>query len=470
MNRRERSLLKIMHVAVEAVTPISIGSGRLDGFEDSPITLDAYGLPTIPGTSLAGVLRSLYPDQEEGILGNDALFGFAGRGKEGKLQSWASPLEISNGFIHDSKNSPVLSPAFTEDGNLADRELDALRQSYIDSPPMRTRVRISERGVADAEKSGLFDRTIVPRGTRFTFEIAAGFDPAEAELAAATWDRLEQLLRSSTFRIGGATRTGLGAIGIVALEKWSFDLASSKDFRNYADIAEELQRLSLPLQPKLPGTRLTDTIRLSAVDYWRIGNMARPLPSALDNGEEPDLAPYTESCWVWEGSDAKVEEFLLVPASAIKGALRHRTAFHYNRLTGRFVDMSAPSSLLPTTDENPAVASLFGTVKGRTGGKRGRLLLNDAFIPLNRWPKLQTLVHNSIDRFSGGVRDGALFGEQMVWKEGFDFTWSVVEGKDEADRLADKAFSMAVADLTEQRLAIGAASGRGHGRMEKANV
>jgi CRISPR/Cas system CSM-associated protein Csm3 (group 7 of RAMP superfamily) len=469
MNRRERSLLKIMHVAVEALTPISIGSGRLSGFEDSPVTLDVYGLPTIPGTSLSGVLRSLYPQDDDGIVSADELFGFAGRASETETPSWASLLEISNGFIHDSRNRACVSPSIGADGKLADRLLEDLRRAYIESPPIRTRVRINEKGVADAEKSGLFDRTIVPRGTRFTFEVCACFDKTRPDLANATWKRLIGVIQSSTFRIGGATRTGLGALNLVGLGEWEFDLSSPAEFERYRQIAPKLQRFDAALQPKIGQLKLTETIRLNAVDYWRIGNSSRAVPSGLDH-EDADLAPYTESCWVWDGSEAKSEEFLLVPASSIKGALRHRTAFHYNRLVGRFIDLSAPPSDMPGTDGNPAVISLFGNIKDKHGGKRGRLLLNDAFIPLSRRPKLQTLVHNSVDRFTGGVRGGALFGEQMIWKEGFDFTWSIIEGTDEMDHLADQAFLMAVDDLAHQRLSLGAAGGRGHGLMEIANV
>lgn len=470
MNRRSHTLIKIMHVAVEALTPLSIGSGRLDGFEDSPITLDAYGLPTIPGTALAGVIRSLYPADDESVLSVEKLFGFAGKTEGVAERSWASPLEISHGVIHDSKNKPVINPEISAHGKMKDKLIEDLRRGYLDSPPMRTRVRINERGVADADKSGLFDRTIVQRGTRFTFEICVRFDPSRSAAANQTWKTLQQTLRSATFRLGGGTRSGLGALGMVGYADWTFDLADSDQYSAYLKDVERLQRFAMPLVPKLPTNSLDKVIRLNAIDYWRIGNLARPLPNSRDKDDEPDMAPYTETCWVWEGSEAKLEEYLLVPATSIKGALRHRTAYHYNRLAGRFVDLDAPAKTMPQTDETRGVVSLFGNIKGKAGGQRGRLLLNDAFVPLSRQMNVRTIMHNSIDRFSGGVRDGALFAEQMVWKDGFNFTWSIIPGSDPIDALADKAFQMAVSDLCESRLAVGAASGRGHGLMEKSNV
>ena len=79
---------------------------------------------------------------------------------------------------------------------------------------------------------------------------------------------------------------------------------------------------------------------------------------------------------------------------------------------------------------------------------------------------IRTLLHNAIDRFTCGVRDGFLFSEQMLWRGRFEIHLTVTAGKpNDAAARAETAFWMAVDDLCEGRLAIGAASGRGHGRI-----
>ena len=48
----------LARVVLEAKTPLCISSGEKDLVSDSMCIKDANGLPYIPGTTLAGVLRS----------------------------------------------------------------------------------------------------------------------------------------------------------------------------------------------------------------------------------------------------------------------------------------------------------------------------------------------------------------------------------------------------------------------------
>ena len=60
-----RQLAKIV---VEAASPLAIGTGATHILTDSPVVTDINGLPFIPATSLAGVIRH--------ALDDDSLFGF----------------------------------------------------------------------------------------------------------------------------------------------------------------------------------------------------------------------------------------------------------------------------------------------------------------------------------------------------------------------------------------------------------
>jgi len=53
-------VLAVAQVALEALEPLSIASGAVDPLFDTVLVTDANGLPTIPGSALAGVLRTAY--------------------------------------------------------------------------------------------------------------------------------------------------------------------------------------------------------------------------------------------------------------------------------------------------------------------------------------------------------------------------------------------------------------------------
>lgn len=453
--------LSIMHICLEAATAISVGSGRSEGHEDAPILLDAFGLPTIPGSTLAGVLRSLYrpePDQPS----EDHLFGYA-KGETGA----SSRIEVSNGYLHDSQNRPSPVPKLNDDGSCADALLARFQQIYEQAPVRRHRTKISESGVADSEVGALFDRTVVPRGARFTFEIALWGAPEAAASRQGPLELLQSSMGSAEFRLGGGTRAGLGAVRSLASRLWTFDLTDVASHEAYGKAFLDLQTFSLPLQPLAAGRRHDWRIKISPTDFWRIGNSETAIPQGADHADA-DLAPYVEDQIVWEADAPKWKRCLLVPASSVKGALRHRTAFHFDRLRGRFLNADDPLQRIEGTDSNPAVMDLFGSVKSKSGGARGRVIIDDAAIELAPGTKLQTIMHNSIDRFTGGVRDGFLYGEQMIWKGEFQLNISLLGKDSPVSELAERAFRMALDDLMNRRLAIGAGGGRGHGRIQGA--
>lgn len=52
-----KSYKLVVRVIIEAQTPLCIGSGEKSILTDSEVMRDVNGLPYIPGTTLAGVLR-----------------------------------------------------------------------------------------------------------------------------------------------------------------------------------------------------------------------------------------------------------------------------------------------------------------------------------------------------------------------------------------------------------------------------
>lgn len=456
INTRRHPIVHIARLTLEARTALSIGTGSPDGVFDTTLATDANGLPTLPGTSLAGVLRHLYQQ----VYGNDqennettTLFGYQ-NGADGE----PSALCVSWGCIQNSKGAPVEGLLLGEEGKrrLADPLLSHAR-SLTDAPVFRDRVRIDHRGTA-ADK-GKFDRSVLPAGFRFSVELQLASEQREDE----RWNRLLGLLAHPAFRLGGNTRAGLGRFEVKSLHTGTFDLRSPDEARAWRALPRQLGDVSgltqrdVPQEQRFEGV-ITGTLELRPEDFWRMGGGDRALAKAK---KPADLLPKLEARVVWDQNGGRLAaEALLVPASAIKGALSHRVAFHHNLLCGRFADDMADIDHYDKA-ENEAVQQVFGQVKDKQGGgAAGRLLLDDAYVEVSD-NDIQMLMHNAIDRFTGGVRDRMLFSEEAVWKKTITLNIALLTRGLTPE--AREALDRAMRDLCEGRLAIGAGGTKGHG-------
>lgn len=461
--------LPIVHLArvvLELQTPLSIGTGNPDGVFDTALMRDANGLPALPASSLAGVLRSL-DAAEYGPEHADALFGWQ-RGAEGA----ASRVQIGWGAALDSEGRAAWGLLLGKDaGRLAD---DPLLHALIDQqrqPLARNRVRLSHKGAA--ADTGKFDRTVVPAGCRFAFELRllghAGDDPA--------WPALLALLAHPGLRLGGATRAGLGAVHCVSLHTGVFDLRDPQQARAVGRLGadpSEVHGLHSQSVPTLPARRWSAlTLHLAPENLWRVGGDGAAQGPFPDD-KEPDLAPVREARVAWNAGKAQIgqAEGLYLPAASLKGVLAHRMAFHARRYAGEW---NAASAALDADIQPPtAVRALFGDIKsggpGRDeSGAAGALFIDDAW--LDTEPSKLLLTHNAIDRFTGGVREHMLFTEQVAQggKLRVRIALDAARLQRNARRLqvdvqlVQRAFDTALADLCEGRLGLGARSATGLG-------
>jgi len=149
----------LARVIVEASTPLAVGSGERNIMTDRLVTTDVNGLPFIPGTALAGVLRhSFRRDLAGKLFGKQEIINE--KGKEIN-NSEGSRIILSSAHItgKDGKVKEGLLEKVFEDNFLKNfRDL-----------PIRQHVRISHRGAS--EKRGKFDEQIVFKGTRFCLMI-----------------------------------------------------------------------------------------------------------------------------------------------------------------------------------------------------------------------------------------------------------------------------------------------------------
>lgn len=442
------SVRRLARVVIEFTTPFHVGSGRGGDGLDALVVTDANGLPTIPGSSLAGALRAAFLRATGDAAAVAELFGDqvldSGRG---------SRLTVSWACLHDQTDHPVEA---LRDLDPQDEVLgDALGRHF------RDHVRLNDRGAA--AHHGKFDERHVGAGHRFTFELELADRPDDN----ADWQRLLAILVSGELRLGGKTRRGYGAFKVVRLSAASFDLDVREQFEAYANhpaaLVEDAPDLGEPPDSASvsDGTQVVLTLNVQPRGYWMFGG-----GEDLDRDAPVDMAPLRDSRIVWTGTTGSVEdEVLVLPATAIKGALAHRVAFHWNRIKGRFADAKDGEPAAELGENNPAVRELFGWRADKGGGRRGRLLMDDTFWPVSE-PTQQRVPHVSIDRFTGGASDGKLFDERPLWRGDFPPLTLTLTDAAGLSATTKQALRAALEDLCEGRLALGAGGGRGLGYFE----
>lgn len=449
----EQAWHHVARLVLETRTPLSIGEGRGNGVLDQLIVRDANGLPAIPGSSLAGVLRHVFGRHCDDAARVQRLFGRAG-GED--LYLGASRVHVSWGCLHDSTDRPVEGLLLGEaQARLRD---PLLRHAAREAPVLRNRVRIDHRGCAG--EHGLFTRTALNAGFRFSVALAYRHDGRGAD----DWDVLLKVLGRPDFRLGGGTHAGLGAFAVVRLHHGVFDLRQPGDFQKYGALSPFVGDVSglkaAPVSLDLGRARQVQ-VTLTPDDFFQFGRGSEPLSDG--DGRDPDLLPVSETRVHWQGGRGVLgDREILLPASAIKGSLRHRLAYHDNCLRRRFADADPPEDA--EAEANPAVRELFGTAADEVEADSercvGRVLLDDLY----RQPETAHVIdHNGIDAFTGGVRRHLLFREEVQAGHGPIHLHLTVLDPEAVRECTRTALKRTLLDLVEGRLGLGAGRGRGHG-------
>ncbi|WP_372737040.1 RAMP superfamily CRISPR-associated protein [Neptunomonas sp.] len=459
---KTRPYLYLARVQIEATSPISVQTGHAELNFDTALVRDANGLPSLPATSIRGVLRHLYLQQLDlrqlGKEKSQALFGYGQLDQQtGEDDAQISQVQVSWGMVHDSNNTPIegrIDPS-------QDSILDELSQSQ---PLKRERVRLNDKGCA--EDNGKFDVTAAPKGVRFTFELKYWSDQEND----SSWLALLNLLKQPAFRLGSNTRSGFGALCIKQIKSRCFNLKNAEDATAWQNLSRKLsdfQALQTHSTEALSTKEghIIATINLTGEGFMRIGGGDIP----VHNSEEPaDLPMQSEKYLLWDINKASFSQrYPLIPASAIKGALAHRLTFHSNRLNEQFSDKDRAKATL--REQCIDVKQLFGyasdtdkTTDGqrKTEGAAGQVLLNDIY--LDKPIQTSKLWHNKIDRFTGGVIDGALYSEEVLYKPEFTISLTFLK-PEKVGKKAREALLATLKDLCQGRLPLGASGSRGLG-------
>ena len=467
--------LHILRITLEALSPLSIGSGESrtemrpepDGTKTAiaiaGLQRDANGLPTIPGPGLQGALRRLageaYGDEfARELFGHEDEAHDAGRAGR-VVWGWAC--------AHDSAGAAVcgLRLEGLDTGNDG-----VLRLLAEPEPVWRDHVALSGRHSVDGRRK--FARAAAPVGTRFSAELSGWGDDAFRE----NMFRLAALFRHPRLRVGGGSGRGYGRIELRAASYAEAPLGDANALRCLRGQppstplkTDWLNRLEAPA----PGSDTVLTLSLECEGPVRIGasgphaesltHRARagrrvddgkavagvigaPADETNADGGNAILRLLREPYIVW-GDDGRGRAVRIgkevdpvapeqlrfpVPGSAIRGPLAHRMLFHANGAAGRCIDADALDKEKRTDEakraareesekRDDALRGFFGAAKEAADkdrengeGRAGRVLFDDA--ELRGASHVVGIDHVSIDRFTGGAREltGVLFREEVL--------------------------------------------------------
>ncbi len=396
----------IAHITMEADTPLKVGSNASDFTQDSPIQKDWNGLPMILGTSIAGVLRKDFEGNKEEIFG----------GENG------SKVIVSNALL------------VNEEGTVYE-DLLLSKSDFLDIfnvLPLREHTAITDKGVA--KEHSKFDEEVVFKGARFKFSIEMLEDEA-------AFEKMLQLLGSPSFRLGGGSTKGFGKCKVIHLEKMTIDtpeaLAKSSSSLNVG----QGETMSIPDVQSSTHTKYM--LNIKPDDFFMFGSGF--------GDEDADQTPVYETVIDYKEKSLS-KNYILIPGSSIKGTIAHRTTFHYNVSQALYVG---------NDDARTNIPELFGEAKESKEalGSKGKILFCDTFVPSKGNTKV--FDHVSIDRFTGGAIESALFNEKTVADSR---TYSIeMMLENSVDEVFVTAFEKTLDDVCNGMLSFGGASTKGHG-------
>lgn len=406
----------VANITIQAKTALKIGSKNADFLQDSPIQKDWNNLPMILGTSITGVLRKELDKENANILFGDE--------DSNKKDAKGSKTIISNALLLD-ENEKV-------NETLLLNKSDFLQKITI--LPIREHNAINSKGVT-IDKSK-YDEEVIYKGTRFRFRIEM-IESCEDE-----FNKVLDLLFLNTFRIGAGSSKGFGQVEVVNISYDKFD-TSSKEYENLTSSLNEAFSNSYTKKDMKNNSYIKYELKLIPDDFFMFGSGF--------GDDEADMTPVYEKVVDYKNKKL-TDEKVLIPASSIKGAISHRTTYHYNLLNEIFIDSENKTPF-------EVVESIFGAKKDKDKeGFKGNILISDLYLDNT---SIKVFDHVSIDRFTGGAIDSALFQEKTITTNE-EFTLEILI-KNIDDKKAIEAFEKTIKEITTGMLSLGGATTKGHG-------
>ncbi|MFC7811770.1 RAMP superfamily CRISPR-associated protein [Streptomyces olivaceus] len=501
---------------LRTLSPLHVGGAGQDPNAPLAVAVDGQHRLYVPGSSLAGALRSL--------MHADPAAGDGPRDEAANLQ-W--------GWAQDGGQDGTVSRITVRDALVCggpDLDGDGLPQTPLDPARLELRTSVGiDRRHGTAAQGFLFTRTVIPQGAWLRLELGLHTTTDTVGQDRDYLARLLHLLAGAQLRLGGAVTRGLGRTRLAAEDTFVGEERLDSPQGLFAVLrGEDTGRPAEQWLQDRSAAAATVGRQLTVRIDWRPA--APVMVRSGTDGLTVDTLPLATAL-----GDGTLT--LVLPGTALKGALRSR-AEHIER-TARGTDAPAPDPATPDTptpdgdagrsaafraqlDQLPAVRALFGAAprhRGDSGRGRAAVTVEDCHaktaIPADLWDQahqpgadrpppsptvapgaqgpagaaasplerlrehgLERADHVAVDRWTGGAADGLLYSAL----EPQGLRWQPITLTLDLNRLtttaggadrADAAFALlllVLRDLKAGRLPLGGATHRGMGDLHVEQI
>lgn len=400
-------------------SPLRISTGG-GGETDADVMTDIRGLPFIPGTSIAGVLR-----QQCLSLGADdslmkTLFGYVD--KTGKSSTCESKVLVSDATIPANA---------TADDDFQIRPRNA--------------VCLSDKDTGAAKKGGLFDFETVECGLPYTSILELSDEAGEREIRALESALSCWVTEGASF--GARTTRGYGEMSVSVakrsfhfpeqLGEWlAFDPFAAGSFApDSSDTA--------PLEVCRPGARaqieIVASFRMQGT--FSIRKYTTELPEK-EQSAAPDFSPLSNR-----------ERLPVIPGTSWAGSFRH-----HMRLLARQTQRDAEAR----EEKLKRIDALFG--KTEEGNQRSKIRFSETAV---NGSALYPVTRVAVDRFTNAPRGAGLFTSDIAWGGTGTLTVTLPSG---TDAWLLRLLSAALNDLNLGLMTVGGEANVGRGLCELTSV
>ena len=363
-------------------SPMSIGSGK-ETKTDGDIVLNSKNEPYIPGTSLAGIYRSLFKEEDK-----DKFFGYI-KGKK-----------------------CVQSPIAVYDGKCAVYESKDVSK--------RDSVRLDDYKVA--KEGAKFDFQIAETGLEFISYIELDKNHTQ-EMEDAVENTILPALNSGKISLGHKTTRGYGKVSVTCQKK-AFDLSAELDEWLDFDMFEDAKWSCCDNITIEDGKFGGEIIKIPLIQDGAV-SIRRYVTEAGDNQPEYEQLTLKDNRPV-------------IPGTSWAGAFRQRIKSY------------------GTGDQK--ISDWFGFVND-DGAKKSQIYFSETILSGGEFKQI---TRNSIDRFSAGTKEGALFTEKTY----YNGKTTLEIRLNTSDVLLKKLVYACLLDLCHGYLAIGGLTAVGHGMFK----
>ncbi len=322
-------------------------------------------------------------------------------------------------------------------GSKGESDMDLIQSSVIvhDLLPLEKTTVVIRDGVKIDNKKGIaedrakFDYEIIERGAKFSLYMEVTLNGTEEGFKTQMLNTIVKSLQGEKIRVGAKTNSGFGRIKLIDPVFYRFDFSKKADVLRWFK-----QDFSVPSEITSEVIKFNErTFTIDALFGIKNSLIVR------SNNYDPDL-PDVEHI----KSNGKA----VLPGTSLKGAIRARAERVINTL-GK---------------SNTLITDLFGYAdENKKKSKRGRIVIEETIV--DGYPEeVQTRI--KIDRFTGGVMEGALLETKPLFRSTKEETFMVRLSINDYKDYEAGLMLLVLKDLWTGDLPIGGEKAIGRGVLE----